>query len=165
MRICAVPGCRNRYSCKDSKVHTMPKDECLKAEWMKAVPDLGSSKSKLPTVCSLHFKCSDYSGKLKKYLKSTAVPSLNLDLGDEDQRRLPRLLMKTKKLLEYHQSIVPNGSAKRLSRRSRVWAVPTSNGVPIIPPLCHFAPLSFRPVSFRPVSFRPVSLRPPIVYR
>jgi hypothetical protein len=65
----------------------MPKDECLKAEWLKAVPDLGSSKSKLPTVCSLHFKRSDYSGKLKKYLKSTAVPSLHLDLGDDDQEK------------------------------------------------------------------------------
>ena len=74
MRTCAVPGCKGRFSSNGSKVHKLPDTEPLRSSWIDAIPALGESSVKAPSVCCLHFASSDY-GKNRKYLKPTAIPS------------------------------------------------------------------------------------------
>ena len=88
---------------------------CFRSEWIEAIPALGKSKVKSPSVCCMHFKPSDY-GKNKKYLKPDAVPSKHLDLNnDEDLEDLGKLCKKqnkTKKLnLDPLLDSIPNKSS------------------------------------------------------
>lgn len=83
MRTCAVPGCKGRFSFNGSKVHKLPDQEPLRSLWVKAVPALGETSIKAPSICCLHFLHSDY-GKNRKYLKPTAIPSRHLNLKTEE---------------------------------------------------------------------------------
>lgn len=84
MRTCAVPGCKGRFSFNGSKVHKLPDVEPMRSEWIKAIPALGETSIKAPSVCCIHFVSSNY-GKNRKYLKPTAVPSRHLHLDVEKE--------------------------------------------------------------------------------
>src|SRR5437899_12574242 len=88
---CSVATCisNNRTTTRTSiKYHQFPRDAALGKEWVLACRRKGELKIDTARVCSNHFKEDDYERDLaaelmgtapKRKLKSTAVPSQNLD--------------------------------------------------------------------------------------
>ena len=84
---CCVPGCE---SPKNASFHRFPTDKNMIDKWIKKIGrnDVNTKTSK---VCSEHFEKSVYKGfcraemfniKANRFLLSTAVPTLKLDLMD-----------------------------------------------------------------------------------
>ena len=62
-RFCSVPQC-STYSTAQTSIHSFPNDPILRQKW-KVILKIGKPYSKYMSVCSLHFKDSDYKlGKL-----------------------------------------------------------------------------------------------------
>lgn len=91
---CCVPDCKNNY---DSGVgfHHFPKDKLNRKKWIaktkcfdmtfKKEPSKkvykkrkNSEKDSFDKVCKEHFRDNDFTSRQKKYLKKTAVPSINV---------------------------------------------------------------------------------------
>ena len=57
-RYCSVPQCKS-YACKEVSLPYFPKKPQLQKEWQIALK-IGKKISKYISVCSLHFKKSDF---------------------------------------------------------------------------------------------------------
>lgn len=75
---CCVPGCNNNHN-SGVGFHSFPKDVLARKKWMAKTKCFRAEfKSSFEKVCRNHFRYDDFTSRQKKYLKKTAVPSVNL---------------------------------------------------------------------------------------
>lgn len=86
---CCVPGCKTATS---KMFHSFPKDKLRCQRWISNTKcfnlNCEIAYKTHHKVCKLHFKAEDYTSTMLKYLKNTAVPSLNLPPLDVAMKKL-----------------------------------------------------------------------------
>lgn len=75
---CCVPGCNNNYKSRIG-FHSFPKDVLTRKKWVAKTKCFRAGyKSSFEKVCKDHFQSDDFTSSEKRFLKKTAVPSVNL---------------------------------------------------------------------------------------
>merc|ERR1712129_230733 len=81
-QMCIMGGCKYHANQKRYKVYPFPSDQNMAEKWIErlAIPSKLFDSTPSAVVCCNHFHEHDFerNNKRKKILKSTAVPTLNL---------------------------------------------------------------------------------------